>query len=223
MEGAACVTIGELVCELDGSKAATGAVLACKAGTWAKAFSCAAGQACGTQAGHTSVSCGTTSLAPADTMCPLADSAACSPDLGAVVICSGGKWTAAHHCSPTTCRFAPGADGVGRAQCGADDVYSVGDACAFASGHGVCSSDHTAILGCESGVTKVSTACTAPTPTCAVATVDGGPAIQCQLTLLGSIPAQLPYPDSGRGGEGFSLDLVTPATTVPGKIAALCG
>ena len=69
---------------------------------------------------------------------------------------------------------------MARARCGDDDVYAVGDVCSFPAGHGVCSSDHTAILDCESGVTKVAVACAAPTPTCALATVDGGPSIQCQ-------------------------------------------
>lgn len=177
--GGACYSNGELTCALDQDAGPTGDVLECRTGVYAKAFACGAGEECGTQEGHRSVRCGSTYFALPGGACPTAGSAACSPDRAAVVVCVDGAWLSAHHCAPTTCGFVKGKDGVARAQCGADDVYAVGDYCDFPAGTGVCSVDHAAVLACVGKKTVVDIPCEAPKK-CGLGMSDAGVGVTCQ-------------------------------------------
>ena len=178
-EGVACTGEGTFVCAMDANGEVTGDVLVCTSGTYAKAFSCPAGQPCGTLAGHGGVACGDVALVSAGTPCATESAGACTTDLSAVAICTGGTWTAAHHCTPEKCNVVTGSDGVGRAQCGSDDAYSVGDLCSFGEGHGICSTDHASILACVNGRAAVMTTCPSGT-TCSFVQVDAGVAVECQ-------------------------------------------
>ena len=176
--GAACAEPSTLVCGLDEQRAPTGDVLACEKGVLVKSFSCPGG-ACGTLAGHAGVRCGASTFVAVGGACEEEGSAACVPDRTAVAVCRSKTWTEGHHCGSPLCDFLAGEGGVTRAQCGPEDLYSLGDHCTFPFGHGVCAADHAAVLNCrDDGTTQVLYACTAA-QTCKQVELDGAPAIEC--------------------------------------------